>query len=112
MRKRALDDGAETDETGIGRHAGPSLPADQSDGLLDLAGLEAARADVDAAGRAVDDRAHLLEVRLEPALGGAHRMAPALPEGGALAAAVTDLGHAAAKCSGQVARVRASQCRP
>ena len=30
MRKRALDDGAEADETWIGRHAGPSLTADQT----------------------------------------------------------------------------------
>jgi hypothetical protein len=30
MRKRALDDDAETDETWIGRHAAASLPAGQT----------------------------------------------------------------------------------
>src|SRR5437763_950577 len=43
-------------------------PGTALDGLEDLAGLEAAGADVDAPGRAVDQRPDLLEVGIEAAL--------------------------------------------
>src|SRR4051794_9728888 len=61
--------------------------------LLDLAGLQAARADVLAAGGAVHQDPDLLEVRGEAALGGDHRVAPAVAESGALPACVTTLWH-------------------
>src|SRR5664279_534640 len=54
------------------------------DGFLDLAGLEAARADVGALGRAVHEDPDLLEVRVEAALGGDHRVASVLAETGLL----------------------------
>src|SRR5205085_12507615 len=66
-------------------------------GLGDLAGLQAARADVRAEGSALLDDADLLQVRIEPALGGDHGVGAALTEGGTLAAGVTDTGHEAGK---------------
>src|SRR6476646_2077984 len=63
------------------------------DGLGDLAGLEAAGADVHALRRLADEDADLLQVRVEPAPGRDHRMTTTVSEGGALPAAVTDLGH-------------------
>src|SRR6266480_2218768 len=63
--------------------------------LLDLAGLEAARTDVLAAGRPIDDDSDLLEVRVEAPLGRHHGVAAAVPERRALPAYVTYLWHSA-----------------
>src|SRR5436305_15159240 len=63
------------------------------DGLLDLAGFEAARADVGARGLALEQDADALEVRVEAALRGDHRMAPVVTEAGLLPANGADLGH-------------------
>ena len=43
---------------------------------------------------------HLLQVRIEPAPGGDHRVRAGVPEGGALTAGMTDTGHAGGKHSG------------
>src|SRR5687768_15564738 len=70
-------------------------------GLGDLVRLEAARADVDAllpAGLVLDP--DLLKVRVEAPARRGHRVASRVAEGGALAAAVTDLGHRTAHGSG------------
>src|SRR6185312_3365448 len=61
--------------------------------LLDLAGLEAARADVGARRLALDQDADALEVRLEAPLRGHHRVTPVVTEAGFLPAACADLGH-------------------
>src|SRR4051794_10175652 len=61
--------------------------------LEDLAGLEAAGADVLAARRAADVDAHLLEVRVEASLGRDHRVAAAMAERRTLSTHVTDLWH-------------------
>ena len=61
--------------------------------LLDLPGLQAAGADVDAPRSRADEHPDLLEVRVEAALGGAHGVASALAERRPLPAAVTYLGH-------------------
>src|SRR5919112_5004109 len=61
--------------------------------LRDLVALQAARADVDAPGAAAVVDPDLLQVRVEAAPGGDHRVASGVPERGTLAAAVTDLGH-------------------
>src|SRR5437868_9953467 len=63
------------------------------DGLLHLAGLEAAGADVRADGLAGEDHADALEVRVEAAARGHHRMAPVVPEARLLPADCADLGH-------------------
>src|ERR1700736_1599504 len=68
-------------------------PGTCSDGLGDLAGLEAAGAHVHAAWRGAHQDSDLLEVGIEASLGGDHRVTPALAEGGSPTAAVTDLGH-------------------
>src|SRR5687768_1320171 len=60
--------------------------------LGDLPGLEAARADVDALRAPVLIDADLLEVRVEAAPGGDHRVASRVPERRTLPAGVTDLG--------------------
>src|SRR5690242_612574 len=52
------------------------------DGLLDLAGLEAARADIGTLRLAVQDHPHALEVRVEAPLRRDHRMAPMVAETG------------------------------
>ena len=62
-------------------------------GLDDLVGLEAAGADVGPQLAAVLDDPDLLQVRVEAALGGDHRVAPGLAERRSLAAAVAYLGH-------------------
>src|SRR5947199_10877242 len=67
--------------------AGRPRRARPSGGLRDLAGFEAARAHVDAPRRFADHDPDLLQVRVEAALGGDHRVAEALPEGRALFAA-------------------------
>src|SRR4051794_1244020 len=68
-------------------------------GLRDLPGLQAARAHVNALGGATLGDPHLLEVRVEPPLGGDHGVRAGLPEGGTLAAGMTHTSHAAAKHS-------------
>src|SRR4051794_4109794 len=79
---------------GSGRDGGTARTcAPGSDGLDDLAGLQAARADVDALRRLADEDPHLLQVRVEPAPRRHHRVRAAVSERGALPAAVTDLGH-------------------
>src|SRR5262249_5503234 len=64
-----------------------------SNGLLDLAGLEAARTDVGPCGLAVQHDADALEVRVETPLRGHHRVAPAVAEGRFLAANGADARH-------------------
>src|SRR6266852_4809087 len=59
-------------------------PGRASDGFGDLAGLEAARADVRARRLPVEHDADALEVRVEAALGGDHRVAPVISEAGLL----------------------------
>ena len=81
---RPLDDGAKADEARI-PHGTERRP---SEGLGDLAGLQAAGADVHPSRRAVDQRADLLEVRLEAAPGGAHGVAAVVSVRRALAAGV------------------------
>ena len=61
--------------------------------LLDLAGLQAARADVGTLRRPADDDADALEVGIETPLRGDHRMAPVIAEPGLLPADGTDLWH-------------------
>src|ERR671932_280148 len=66
--------------------------------------------------RLADHDADLLEVRVEPPLGRHHRVAAAVSEGGALPAAVTDLGHEEAgvycpTCSGSVRTMPATEQR-
>src|SRR5215213_411115 len=69
--------------------------------LGDLAGLQAARAHVHAPRRTARlPDAHLLQVRVEPPLGGDHRMGAGLPERGALAAGMTDSSHCGREHSG------------
>src|SRR5207248_8588975 len=63
------------------------------DGLLDLAGLEAARADVRTLRLAVQDHPHALKVRVEAPLRRDHRMAPMVAEAGLFPADRADLGH-------------------
>src|SRR3954447_6850889 len=79
--------------------------------LGDLAGLQAARADIRALRCAVLDDAHLLKVRIEATLGGDHRVRAALPEGGALAAGVTDSSHGGGKYRRRRGRVVNVGCR-
>src|SRR6188472_1011048 len=69
------------------------IPPKRLRGLDDLVGLQTARADVDATGAPAIVDPHLLQVGVETAPGGDHRVAPGVPERGPLAAAVTDLGH-------------------
>src|SRR3954451_3973957 len=79
---------------GSGRDGGTArTSAPGSDGLDDLAGLQAARADVDALRRLAHEDPHLLEVRVEPAPRRHHRVRAAVSERGTLPAAVTHLGH-------------------
>jgi len=60
---------------------------------LDLAGLEAARADVRPLRLAGEEDANALKVRLEAPLRGDHGVAPVVAEAGFLAADGADLGH-------------------
>src|SRR5204863_7601402 len=68
--------------------------------LGDLVGLQAARADVDTPGPPAVVDADLLEVGVEAAPGGDHRVAPRVTERRALAAAEADLRHEAGDGSG------------
>src|SRR5579885_863417 len=63
------------------------------DGFLDLAGLEAARADVGPGGLPVDDGPDVLQVRVEAPLRGDHGVAPVVPEARLLPANGANLGH-------------------
>src|SRR4051812_24801580 len=84
---------------GSGRRDGGTARASApgSDGLDDLAGLQAPRADVHPLRRLAHEDPHLLEVRVEPAPRRHHRVRAAVSERGALPAAVTDLGHEGAE---------------
>src|SRR4029453_9938770 len=73
--------------------------------LGDLAGLQAARADIHAARGLAHEDPHLLQVGIEAPLRGHHRVASAVAECRAPTAAVTDLRHGTAQCSGPIARV-------
>src|SRR5215207_1906132 len=70
------------------------------DGLLDLAGLEAARADVGPLGLSAEQDANALEVRVEPPPRGDHRVAAVVPERGLLPADCAHLRHGGRQCSG------------
>ena len=89
-RAGALTGGRRSDPADSG-----SLRAGRLNGLKDLAGLEAASADVLAPGSAPDEDADLLEVRVEAPPGRHHGVAAVIPERGALFARVTDLCHGA-----------------
>ena len=93
LRVGGLDDPAKALDGGIGRHRTGIIPPKRLRGLDDLVGLQAARAHVDAARAPAVVDLHLLQVGVETAPGGDHRVAPGVPERGPLAAAVTDLGH-------------------
>src|SRR5215208_4477291 len=68
-------------------------PAAALDGLLDLAALEAARADVRAARGAAQQHSDALEVRVEAPLRRHHRVRPVVAERRLLPANGADLGH-------------------
>ena len=80
MGERPGDEVAEADQVGVSHD--PRLLS----GLGDLAGFEAARADVDATGRAALDDPDLLQVRVEASAGGDHRVAAVVAERRALGA--------------------------
>src|ERR1700730_242279 len=63
------------------------------DGLLDLAGFEALRANVCTLRLALQEDAHPLEVRIEAPLCCDHRMAPVIPEAGLLSTDCADPRH-------------------
>src|SRR4029077_4273044 len=63
------------------------------DGLLDLAGFEALRADVRTLGLALQEHPNSLEVRIEAPLRGDHRMAPVISEAGLLSTDCADSRH-------------------
>src|SRR4051812_33414399 len=91
--------------------SGRPLRAGPLDGLGDLAGLQAARADVHAARSVGHEDPYLLEVRIEAQLGGHHRMASAVAERRALVAAVTGLRLETGECSGRPPWVACPGCR-
>src|SRR5207249_11060021 len=64
-----------------------------SDGLLHLAALEAAGADVCPGRLALEEHADALQVGVEAALGGHHRVAPTVTEAGLLPTDCAALGH-------------------
>jgi hypothetical protein len=66
------------------------------DGLLDLVALEAAGADIGADGLAVQEDPDALEIRVEAAFRGHHRVASVVAETGLLPTDCADLGHGAA----------------
>src|SRR6187399_3409036 len=72
---------------------GPDSGRGSLGGLDYLVRLQAARADVDAAGAGALVDPDLLEVRVEAAPGRDHRVAARVSERGLLAAAVAYLGH-------------------
>jgi len=72
---------------------------DASDGLGDLAGLETACAHVVPGRLAVEDEPDALQVRVEAALGGDHRVRPAVAGRRLLPTDGADPRHAAADCS-------------
>ena len=83
--KTSLHERAEAKDRGIA-HGRARLTS-----LGDLAGLEAARADVHATRRAAVVDPDALEVRIKAAIGGNHRVAAGVAEGRTLGADVTDL---------------------
>ena len=82
----------------------PARAGRRSESFLDLAGLEAARADVGARRAAFEQDPNPLEVRVEAAARCHHRVAPVVSEAGLLPTDRADLGHAAAHGSGRSAR--------
>ena len=99
FRVGGLYDPAKALDGGVDRHREGIIPPGTLCGLDDLAGLQAPRADVDAAGAPAVVDSDLLEVRIEAAPGRDHRVAPRVSERGTLAAAVADLGHEAVEVS-------------
>ena len=93
LEQGGRNDPLEANQAVVGRHVDLSTPTGESGGLRDLAGLEAARADVLAPGSAPDVDADLLEVRVEAAPRRNHGMAAAVPERRALSARIADLCH-------------------
>ena len=82
------------DHEGLPLHGGETTTAARrSDCFLNLAGLEAARADVSAGRVAVEHDPNALEVRVEASLGGDHGVASAVAEAGLLATDCADLAH-------------------
>src|SRR3954452_24877937 len=71
-----------------------------SDRLLNLAALEAACAAVRPLRLSAQENADALEVRVEAALRGDHRVAPVVPEAGLLPADCAHLRHGGRQCSG------------
>src|SRR5919204_2556058 len=82
------------------------------DGLENLAALEAARADVGARRLPVQEHADALEVRVEAALRGHHRMAPVVTETRLLPADCTDLRHRAGSVATPQPTAAARRDRP
>ena len=70
-----------------------------SEGFLDFAGFEAARADVGTRRMTAEQYADTLQVRIEAPLRGNHRMATTVAEAGLLPTDGADLGHAAGQCT-------------
>ena len=110
--ERALDDRPEPAEAGVTRDSRRArqlrttrLHARRLGGLGDLAGLEAARADVDALGRPVEVDANPLEIRIEAALRCHHGVAAAVAERRALPTRVAYLGHRAGEYRAPAAAV-------
>src|SRR6059058_2651642 len=88
--------GVEMSTAGSTAVRGAGLRRAGLDGLLDLAGLEALRADVGPLGLALQQHADALEVRVEAPLGRHHRVAPVVAEARLLPADCADLGHSGA----------------
>src|SRR4029079_113103 len=78
---------------GAGRSARVALARVALERFRDLAGLEAARADVGTRRLAVQQYPDALQVRVEAPLRGNHRMAPVVTERRLLPADCADLGH-------------------
>src|SRR3954451_13419404 len=76
-----------------GRSATRGSRGGGSDGLLDLAGLEASRAHICTLCLALQEHADALEVRVEAPLRRDHRVAPVVAETGLLATDCADLAH-------------------
>ncbi len=109
VRQRPRDRGAEAGQVGI-CHSDTSITqagqraAAHSRGLGDLAGFQAARAHVHAPRGTAHEDPDLLQVGVKAPLRRDHRVAAAVTERGALAAAVTDLCHRAGQSSWRATR--------
>jgi hypothetical protein len=94
--KSGLDDRAEANYRSVGQRPGQRLRVGGGTPLRrlnHLASLQAAGADVDAAGRPGVHDPDALEIGIEPPLRGHHRVATTVAERGSFPARVTDLGH-------------------